>query len=110
MSKRSSLIHILFLVLSFFVLILLVLNFFKTANNSSTITISSFLNYISNSNIPRIEFNINTFQITGRWVVFDELRRFLNTIGSVIGAGVYLATSLFNIAMYCLYFVAFILA
>lgn len=110
MSKRSSLIHILFFVLSTFFLVLLCLNFFKSANNSSTITISSFLDFISNSNIPRIDFNIHSFQITGKWIVFDELRRFLNTIGSVIGAGVYLATSLFNIAMYCFYFVAFILS
>ena len=110
MSNRSSLIHVLFLVLSTFVLILLVVNFFRSANNSTNINISSFLNFISNSNIPHIEFSINSFQIAGEWVILDGLRQFINILGSVFGSAVYMAVSVVNIIIYCVYFLAFIFA
>lgn len=74
----------------------------------SSFTFSSFLAYLQD--VPQISIgNLNIFYINGDWAVLDGLRKFLNSIMSIINFAVWMFSQLVNCLFYLFYFVKYLL-
>ena len=98
---------ILFQILFILLTVILVFSIIRTTFGGSSVTFSSFLDYISN--VPQIKItNVNIMHIGGDWLIFDGFRQFLNTIMSIANFGVWFTTQLLNGLSYIFHFVRFL--
>lgn len=90
-------------------LILLVVNLYKTALGMPTITFSSTLEWLSTINmpfeVPNMQSIIRSLTITSDWGILQGLRDFINILGTALSVLVWLGSNL----VYCIIFFATLL-
>lgn len=101
-----------FRVLTIFLVILVGVNLFRTLQGSSNgLSFTSLLNWLSND-FEAIEINvdISSFGISQSWGPFDGLRIFLDKLGQMFGAFVWLGANMINVVLFLAQFVSFLFA
>lgn len=90
-------------------LVLLVVNLYKTALGMPTITFTSTLEWLSTINmpfeVPNMQSIIRSLTITADWGILQGLRDFINILGTALSVLVWLGSNL----VYCIIFFATLL-
>ena len=90
-------------------LIILAMCVIRFTFTNTTISFTSFLEFLQNC--PSIEMPssfINSLSITDSWGVFDFLRNFINSLGTILGTVLWLIGNLLNGIVFIFYFIGFI--
>lgn len=90
-------------------LVILIMCVIRFTFTSTTISFTSFLEFLQNC--PSIEMPnsiINNLSITDSWGVFDFLRNFINSLGTILGTVLWLISNLLNGIVFIFYFIGFI--
>ena len=94
----------------FFVIALLVLfSLYRIASNSSTLTFTSFLDYLNNVSASTIDLKFVIELIKEDWGFFNFLKNFINLSISVINFAIYLVGGFINLINFALGFLRFLL-
>ena len=76
---------------------------------NTTISFTSFLEFLQNCpSIDMPETFINNLVVTESWGVFDFLRTFVNSLGTIFGTILWLLNNLLNGILFIFYFIGFI--
>ena len=76
---------------------------------NTTISFTSFLEFLQNCpSIDMPETFINNLVVTDSWGVFDFLRSFINSLGTIFGTILWLLNNLLNGILFIFYFIGFI--
>ena len=90
-------------------LIILAMCVIRFTFTNTTISFTSFLEFLQNC--PSIEMPssfINSLSITDSWGVFDFLRNFINSLGTILGTVLWLIGNLLNGIVFIFYFIGFV--
>ena len=90
-------------------LVILAMCVIRFTFTNTTISFTSFLEFLQNC--PSIEMPssiINNLSITDSWGVFDFLRNFINSLGTILGTVLWLIGNLLNGIVFIFYFIGFI--
>lgn len=101
--------NILFFVFGCVLIVLLSASLIRNSNNSSSISFTSFLEYLSNSPDFSLSVSISDFRIVADWGFFNSLRDFFNIFTVSFGFIVWFFTSVVNCLIYAFYFLRFLL-
>ena len=90
-------------------LVILIMCVIRFTFTNTTISFTSFLEFLQNC--PSIDMPsslIKNLSITESWGVFDFLRNFINSLGTILGTVVWLIGNLLNGITFIFYFIGFI--
>lgn len=90
-------------------LVILTMCVIRFTFTNTTISFTSFLEFLQNC--PSIDMPsslIKNLSITESWGVFDFLRNFINSLGTILGTVVWLIGNLLNGITFIFYFIGFI--
>ena len=90
-------------------LVILVMCVIRFTFTNSTISFTSFLEFFYYC--PSVQMPssfINNLTITESWGIFDFLRNFVNSIGTILGTALWLIGNLLNGIVFIFYFIGFI--
>ena len=90
-------------------LIILAMCVIRFTFTNTTISFTSFLEFLQNCpSIDMPETFINNLVVTDSWGVFDFLRTFVNSLGTIFGTILWLLNNLLNGILFIFYFIGFI--
>lgn len=90
-------------------LVILIMCVIRFTFTNTTISFTSFLEFLQNC--PSIDMPsslIKNLSITESWGVFDFLRDFINSLGTILGTVVWLIGNLLNGITFIFYFIGYI--
>lgn len=90
-------------------LVILVMCVIRFTFTGTTITFTGFLEFLQSC--PSIDMPssvINSLNIPNSWGMFDFIRTFINSLGTITGTILWLITNLLNGLMFIFYFIGFI--
>lgn len=90
-------------------LVILIMCTIRFTFTNTTITFTSFLEFLQGC--PSIDLPksfINNLTITETWGLFDFLRNFFNSLGTILGTAIWLIANLLNGIVFIFYFIGFV--
>ena len=99
---------IFFKILLIIFLLLLSLNFYRVIVGNHTVSFSSFITFLSETDTFDIPTLIRDLEIVADWGVFNFLRDFFNTFIAIIQALLYICTLIGHIVIVFIRFVRYI--
>lgn len=90
-------------------LVILVMCVIRFTFTNSTISFTGFLEFLQNC--PSVQMPssfINNLTITESWGIFDFLRNFVNSLGTILGTVLWLIGNLLNGIVFIFYFIGFV--